>query len=729
MKRLSLSLAASLSMLSAGAALADPAPFDLAGPDIRVSVTRHGVTLPIAAVPHLAAGDKVKVEAALPSDESAHYLLIAAFLRDPTNPPPNAWFDKAEAWKRAGHGGGPIELTVPDNAQHLVLYLAPETGGDFKTLRDAVQARPGAFVRAAQDLEQASLDRSRYDAYLSEIRRISAAQPDALAHLAPVVADSLRIKINEACLQRQSELQANCLLDSKQSVVLGSDDSSASSSLSASATDLALSLSATPQGGFGYFSPYISAVRDIVGIFGAMRTAKYQYIPALGAAHEDRLSLALNTPPSFANPKSVLMAALPAVKPAPPPVLHVASAANQPCFAAKSATLAMAGAPLLYATAYGRDLALRVHLKSGDIDLPLTPDASRGGLVIGQPATPVPDLSGPVTATMHGMWGFDSFTGPEVTLQSAGNWQWKPDGAPKGDGQLLLTGAPVSCVTGVTLTPAHGAAVPVPWKAEGGGLAVTLLAAQGKQEPVTLTVLGPEGTHPASVTVEPAKVVQPVARITAHSSEPLHAEPGGALELSLGSPDEIPADTRLSFTLKAREKEHFSPRDSVEVATVNGEASTRLSIGNGLTLVDQGIVVANLMPAQALGASAFGPLRARLVRGGVAGEWMVLGSLVRLPKLRQVTCPADPATACSLSGEGLYLLASIAARQDFDGAVSVPEGFPGFTLTVPRPAPDGTLFLRLHDAPEVVNRLRVRHGAAAPQTGVPPTIVAPPAKP
>jgi hypothetical protein len=66
---------------------------------------------------------------------------------------------------------------VPDHAQHLVVFLAPETGGDFKTLRDAVKARPGAFVRAAQDLEQASLDRSRYETYLTAIRQISASQP------------------------------------------------------------------------------------------------------------------------------------------------------------------------------------------------------------------------------------------------------------------------------------------------------------------------------------------------------------------------------------------------------------------------------------------------------------------------------------------------------------------------------------------------------------------------
>ncbi len=32
------------------------------------------------------------------------------------------------------------------------MFLAPETGGDFKTLKSAVRGRPGAFVRASQDL-------------------------------------------------------------------------------------------------------------------------------------------------------------------------------------------------------------------------------------------------------------------------------------------------------------------------------------------------------------------------------------------------------------------------------------------------------------------------------------------------------------------------------------------------------------------------------------------------
>jgi hypothetical protein len=59
-----------------------------------------------------------------------------------------------------------------------------------------------------------------------------------------------------------------------------------------------------------------------------------------------------------------------------------------------------------------------------------------------------------------------------------------------------------------------------------------------------------------------------------------------------------------------------------------------------------------------------------------------------------------------LRGEALYLLASVAATRDFDNAISVPDGYPGAALAVTRPGPDGVLFVRLHDAPEVINAIR-----------------------
>jgi hypothetical protein len=713
MNRTLLALGASLSLtgslLAPASAMADTPAFDLAGPDLRVSVTRGGVTLPIGAVPQLAQGDTVSVEALLPADQTAHYLLVAAFLRDPTNPPPAAWFKASQSWKKGGKHGGAITLKVPAGAQHLALFLAPATGGDEKTLREAVQARPGAFVRAAQDLEQASLDRGRYDAYLAAIRRISASAPDTLAHLAPVVADSLHIKINEACLQRQSEVQAACLMDSKQSAVLGGDDSSSRSTLSGAATDLALSVSATPAAGLGYFSPYISAVHEIIGIFGAMHTAKYQYIPALGAPHGDTMALALNTPPSFANPKSVLMAALPAVKPEHPPALHLAAAAPAPCLGGKAQALVLASAPLLYATAFAHELTLHLDLPGQPaLDLPLVPDATRGGLAITWPASPPANLpAGPLQGRVRGHWGFDPFDGPEVVVEVPGAWQWQQAGPNKGDGQLQLTGAPTACIAAISASPAQGSAQTLNWKPTGPHTLTLTLPAQDKAEPLTLTVAGPEGTPPATLAVSPPpRAPQPGAEIIARNAQRPHADPPPLVAITLGSPDEIPADARLAFTLKARANEHFTSHDSVEVATATGEVTARLTPGNGLTLVDQGVMIASLTPAQALGPSAYGPLRARLVRGGVAGDWLALGTLVRLPRLAQMVCPPDPAAPCTLSGDGLYLLASLAAKRDFEAATSVPEGFPGTSLSVPRPVA-GTLYLRLHDAPEAVNTLRL----------------------
>ena len=707
MRRTLLTLLPALALLSTTPASADPAPFDLVGPDLRVTVTRQGVTLPIGAVPALAAGDKVVVEPMLPDDETAHYILVSAFLRDPTNPPPPSWFARTDIGKRGGHAARTIELTIPATAQHLALFLAPATGGDYRTLRDAIGARPGAFVRAAQDLEQASLDRGRYETYLAAIQHISATHPDELAHLAPEVAGSLHIKINEACLQRQAEFQAACLLDSKQSVVLANDGGSGSSTMSGAASDLALSLSATPAGGAGFYSPYISAIHEIIGIFGAMHTAKYQYIPALGVPQKDVLKLALNTPPSFRDPKSVLMAALPPIRPDRTPALEIVPGAPAACLGAEGEVLPLTATPLLYATAYAHDLALRVHLPDNAVaDLPLQPDATRGGLVVaaGTPVTtPLPDT---VSATIHGMWGFDAFAGPEVTLQAAGSWQWKANGADKNERALVLTGAAPACVAGITATPAHGKTEPVKWKVSGAHEVTVALPAFGETPgPVLLSVIGPAGTTPAALTVTPpARALPPSAEIIAHSSEPAGGANAPAIPLVLGSPDLIPADKRLNFTLKADSPDNFAGHEVVEVAAGNGEATARLTLGNGLTLVDQNVMVASLVPAQGLNMSAFGPLRARLVRNGVAGKWLPLGTLVRVPGLKQLTCPGGP--ACNLSGEGLYLLASVATKPDFDDARSVPEGYPGFTLTVPRPTA-GKLYVRLHDAPEVVNQIQV----------------------
>jgi hypothetical protein len=89
-----------------------------------------------------------------------------------------------------------LTITVPQDAQQVLVFLAPQTSGDFKTLMSAVRGRPGAFVRTSQDLNQAALDRSRLERYLSTIRALNDADPARLAQVAPMLARSLAIKVD-----------------------------------------------------------------------------------------------------------------------------------------------------------------------------------------------------------------------------------------------------------------------------------------------------------------------------------------------------------------------------------------------------------------------------------------------------------------------------------------------------------------------------------------------------
>ncbi len=67
----------------------------------------------------------------------------------------------------------------------MALFLVPETGGASGTIVDAVRDRPGEFVRAVQDLNQASLDRSRLNAFVAAIRAQENSHPEFLRTLAP----------------------------------------------------------------------------------------------------------------------------------------------------------------------------------------------------------------------------------------------------------------------------------------------------------------------------------------------------------------------------------------------------------------------------------------------------------------------------------------------------------------------------------------------------------------
>ncbi len=84
---------------------ADGQPFDLSGPKVDVHVKRGNLTLPIAEVPNLLPGDRLWVHPELPESQAAHFVLVVAFLRGSTNPPPPEWFTRVELDPRGPRRG------------------------------------------------------------------------------------------------------------------------------------------------------------------------------------------------------------------------------------------------------------------------------------------------------------------------------------------------------------------------------------------------------------------------------------------------------------------------------------------------------------------------------------------------------------------------------------------------------------------------------------------------
>ncbi|WP_232495687.1 hypothetical protein [Novosphingobium kaempferiae] len=473
--------AASLSLAlacGASAAWADPAPFELSGPDLRIEVTRDGQTLPIARVPSLAAGDKVVVHGALPETQSANFVLMSAFLRGATNPPPKDWIALARTWK-AKEKDNTLTLTVPKEARQMVLLMVPETGGAEGVLMDAVRGKPGEFVRASQDLNQASLDHSRLEAFLSAIRAQDDNGPEYLRTVAPVLARSLSIKLQEDCLNKVIESQASCLVQNRESLVLNDvHTSSLAETITGTPTDLALQLANTREGGAGYYSAYIAVARDVAKIFGAFNNPEFNYLPTLTTRQGDRMSLLLNAAPSFKKPKSVMLTAMPAVEADIPPQLR--STAKGPICMAAGAVLPVEGAPLVFSTEFAHNMKVRLTSASGQtLEVPVRPRVDKGGYVMDAETLPAAFV-GDVKAHLHGVWGFVPFEGPDFVLQRPGGDPWKVSGDADGlivgrNNEVVLEGAAPGCVEEVTLRQPNGAARPLTWKAlEGRRLGVTV---------------------------------------------------------------------------------------------------------------------------------------------------------------------------------------------------------------------------------------------------------------
>jgi hypothetical protein len=790
-----------LAILALGAAVvarADPAPFDLAGPNLEVKITRGSTTLPISAVPNLAAGDHLWIKAELPPTQSAHYMLVAAFLRGSTNPPPREWFYRCETWNLRCAAG--LKLTVPDGAQQVLIFLAPQTSGDFKTLVNAVRGRPGAFVRTSQDLNQATLDRSRLQAYMAVLRSLDGTDSEKLKQVTPLLARSLAIKVDPKCLDKIPELQIPCLMEGQDSLILndGHSTSIVEALTSGPATDLAMEASYTPQLSYGYYSPYIASVLDIARILGSFATAQFQYIPALASQQGDQLALTLNTPPSFHNPRSVLVTALPAVEPPQLPPLHAVDPKQMYCARKTTLVLPVEGAPLVFSTGYARELSLRLTGKNGHIiDLPASADPEQGGFVVDTAGLGATDLGANIHGSLHGYWGFQDYNGPEFQLV---NTQLQALSLASGDDGALIVGREntvhlqalsVGCIEDVMLRDPSGKELKADWKKiKFNEVEVKLPLQEAKPGSLTLLVTEYGANHPQPVQLQAfseaghldsftirAGDTQGILRgsrldqvaslavkgvefmpgklsssqgtdqlvMLAHNAQPVDALKQGdsvtsrvtlkdgrvfdldalvvaprpsvtligksvhlststpASNIELGAQDELPQDATLAFSVRAQTPAAFALDEKIEVATADGSFSTALSFDNGgITLEDSQVAVATLDPIKAFGPSAFGPLQFRIIADGVMGDWLPLATLVRLPVLTDLKCPATPDLACKLSGLNLFLIDAIATDPQFAHPVQVPDGFPGYSLPVPHPNGQ-QLYVKLRDDPAVIN--------------------------
>jgi hypothetical protein len=788
-----------LALASSGLKADGPA-FDLSGPKIDVHVKRGAVTLPISQVGNLLPGDRLWIHPDFPETQSNHFVLVVAFLRGATNQPPPDWFTRVETWSSEARQEG-VFVTVPDGAEQALLFLAPETGGDFNTLRKAVTDRPGAFVRAAQDLQAASWERMRLETYLLDVKASSASDPKKLKVTAENAARSLGIKINQDCFLRPVDQQATCLTQNSEGLVL--DDANAQSLVdqlaNGSTGDLMNQLSYSNIGGGGLYSPYVGAVVDTARILASLHTAHFQYIPALALPRTDTLNLRLNVPPSFRNPKSVVVVGLPPIGPSRPEPLHPTNPSDSFCVSKPDLMLPAEGAPLVFATGLAHDLMLHVEPADGKgpgVEIPITAEPGVGGLL---PKGKMPDLpAGELTGTVTGKWGFDDWVGPQYSLISPEPGRWALSPADESalvvgrDDTVHLEGGNALCVDKIEERGADGRNLSLMWKsAKAATLEVTLplkaaapgqvtvavyqyglanpdtmkmtaydvaaslekltLSAGDKQavlngtrldqvksatlngvnltpsalthvndlDQLTMDVDGATANliagkaYTAQVALKdgrelktPVTVNPPRPAITLLSKGVQNSAKGPPIPVQFGSADDLPVDGKLVFFLQSTSPAHFARDEKVEVAAEDSSFHTTLDVADGsLMLEDAKTAVGTIEPLERFGPSAFGPLRLRAVSAdGIAGDWLELGTLVRLPDFKDLRCPRAVSKPCVLSGDDLFLADSFSSTADFSNAVDVPEQFTGTQIPVPHPA-NGQLYVKLRDDPNTVQTL------------------------
>lgn len=586
-----------LSVGPTASVLATAAPFDLEGPALEVRVARAGRSLPVAEVPNLLAGDSVAIKADFPESQSEKYLLIVAFLRGATNPPPDDWFFYCQTWKEKCRKDG-LTIEVPEGAEQALVFLAPSSGNGFRTLVGAVQGRPGAFVRAAQQLNQASLDRARLEIYLRDLRKLDAFSQERVKEAIPLLARSLAIKVNEKCLDRIPQLQVPCLMEGQDTLIL-SDGHSASmieALTSSPAADVLMTAAATPQLHSGYYSPYISSVLDLARLLDPFKRANYNYVPALAFQRDERMALRLNTPPSFQNPKSVLVAALPAIEMPRLPLMRAVDPRGIYCARKSSLVLPVEGAPLVFGTQYAHGLKLHLTIDDGSrIELPAQPDALQGGFVVDTAPLGSADLGASVRGVLKGKWGFEDYVGPEFQMVMPVQQSWRTAGAEGDtlivgrDGVVRVRAESVSCLKDVEVEGPDGKRLTAQWQLVAPGeVEVKFPLQQVQPGGLTLRINQYGAEDPQAVALKTYAAAAQLEDFVLHAGDARGLLKGQRLDqvtsLSVGGVEFAP----VSFSRdKGNDELVMSARDPASMAAqlaAGDPISVRVSLNDGRTL-------------------------------------------------------------------------------------------------------------------------------------------------
>jgi hypothetical protein len=116
-----------------------------------------------------------------------------------------------------------------------------------------------------------------------------------------------------------------------------------------------------------------------------------------------------------------------------------------------------------------------------------------------------------------------------------------------------------------------------------------------------------------------------------------------SLRIYLANQDDLPINRQIAFSLKSATP--FPRNAQIEIASADDSLHTTLSVAAGsLILQDPRTILATLDPLKTFGTSAFGPIRLRaLAPDGTPGDWLPLATLVRLPDLTGLSCPAPDA--------------------------------------------------------------------------------------